>query len=54
LKAEKHLLFEAWEELFETGLPSAGYSYIEAEKCFELFYQNGVREIWVPVVKSNV
>lgn len=48
-------LIQAWVEMWEeSGLPSTGYSYIEAEKCFELFGENGVREIWVPVVKSNV
>ena len=48
-------LIQAWAELFEEkGLPTTGYSYIEAEKCFELFGKNGVREIWVPVKKLNL
>ena len=47
-------LIQAWNDMWETGLPSIGYNYIEAEKCFELFGENGVREIWVPVVKSGV
>jgi len=43
-------LIQAWVEMWEeNGLPSTSYSYIEAEKCFELFGENGVREIWVPV-----
>jgi len=46
-------LIQAWREMWETGLPSIGYDYIEAEKCFERFGENNVREIWVPVVKSN-
>ncbi|MCL2445813.1 MAG: hypothetical protein FWD06_03475 [Oscillospiraceae bacterium] len=47
-------LIHAWGAMWETGLPSIGYDYIEAEKCFELFGENGAREIWVPVVQSNV
>ena len=47
-------LIQAWGEMWETGLPSVGCSYIEAEKCFELFGENNAREIWVPVVKANV
>jgi len=27
---------------------------MDAAKCFELFGENNVREIWVPGVKSNV
>jgi len=46
-------LIQAWREMWETGLPSIGYDYIEAEKCFELFGENSIREIWVPVVKSK-
>jgi len=42
-------LIQAWNEMWETGLPSVGHHYIEAEKCFELFGQDNVREIWVPV-----
>jgi len=44
-------LIQAWNEMWETGLPSIGYSYIEAGKCFELFGENNIREIWVPVAK---
>ena len=48
-------LIQAWVEMWEeNGLPSTGYSYIEAEKCFELFGEDGTREIWVPVAKINV
>jgi len=48
-------LIQAWVEMWEEkGLPSTGYKYIEAEKCFELFGEDGAREIWVPVVKSNI
>ena len=48
-------LIQVWVEMFEeNGLPASGYNYIEAEKCFELFGEDGVREIWVPVVKSEV
>ena len=44
-------VIQAWVEMWEEkGLPSTGYNYIEAEKCFELFGEN--TEIWVPVVKS--
>jgi len=46
------LLIQAWGVMWETGLPSIGYNYIEAEKCFELFGENDVREIWVPVLKA--
>jgi len=44
-------LIQAWNEMWATGLPSIGYTYIEGEKCFELFGENGVREIWVPAQK---
>ena len=45
-------LIQAWVETWEeNGLPSTGYDYIEGEKCFELFGEAGVREIWVPVSK---
>jgi len=45
-------LIQAWVEMWEeNGLPSTGYKYIEAEKCFELFGEDGVREIWVPVCR---
>jgi len=47
-------LIQAWNKMWETGLPSIGCSYIEEEKCFELFGEYNVREIWVPVVKSNI
>jgi len=48
-------LIQAWVEMWEEkGLPSTGYDYIEAEKCFELFGENDTREIWVPVARSNV
>ena len=47
-------LIQAWVEMWEeNGLPSTGYSYIEAAKCFELFGEGGLREIWVPVVKTD-
>ena len=47
-------LIQAWVAMWEeNGLPSTGYNYIEAEKCFELFGESGLREIWVPVVKAN-
>ena len=46
-------LMHAWNVMWETGLPSIGYNYIEGEKCFERFGENNVREIWVPVVKSE-
>jgi len=47
-------LIQAWNEIWKTGLLSIGYNYIEAEKCFELFGEKNEREIWVPVVKSDV
>jgi len=48
-------LIQAWVAMWEeTGLPSTGYSYIEAGTCFELFGEDGLIEIWVPVVKTNV
>jgi len=48
-------LIQAWVAMWEeTGLPSTGYSYIEAGTCFELFGDDELIEIWVPVVKVNV
>jgi len=47
-------LIHAWVKTWEAnGLSSIGYDYIEGEKCFELFGEDGVREIWVPVVKNE-
>ena len=42
-------LIQAWNEMWSSGLPSINRNYIENEKCFELFGENNLREIWVPV-----
>ncbi|MCL2559675.1 MAG: GyrI-like domain-containing protein [Turicibacter sp.] len=43
-------LIQAWVETWEEdGLPAMGCDYIEGEVCFELFREDGIREIWVPV-----
>jgi len=42
-------LIQAWNEMWASGLPSINRNYIENEKCFELFGENNLREIWVPV-----
>ena len=48
-------LIQAWVEMWEErGLRIIGHTYIEGATCFELFGENGMREIWVPVVKSDV
>jgi len=47
-------LIQAWVDTWEEdGIPSTGYEYIEGEKCFELFREDGAREIWVPVKISE-
>jgi len=47
-------VLEAWYEFFEKGIPALGATIdTDYDIYFECFDENGVCELWIPVVKSD-